>query len=83
MLDVDPQVNAVLACLPVREDGMVSIGELAVDGRIWTAVVSARPLAATIAARVLRSVADQYPTSGMIPIGTLRHMADDLEDGAT
>ena len=82
-VEANPQVDAVLACLPVRDDGMVSIGEVENGGRIWTTLVQARPLAARIAARVIRSLAGPLPTGSVIQVETLRHMADEIEEGAS
>jgi hypothetical protein len=78
--DPQPQVQAVLGCLPVRADGMVSIGELESGGRMWTTLVEARPLAARIAARVVRSLADGRATGSVIQVETLWHVAEEIEE---
>jgi hypothetical protein len=77
--DPQPQVQAVLGCLPAQITTLTDNRTgLSVDVRIIDG--DPRPLAARIAGRVVRSLADQYPTTGMIPVGTLRHMADEIEE---
>jgi hypothetical protein len=80
--DPNPQVQAVLGCLPVRDDGMVTIGELESGGRMWTTLVEARPLAARIAACVVRSLAEGQPPGSVIYVETLRHVAEEIEETA-
>jgi hypothetical protein len=77
MLDVNAQVDAAYRVLLDAPAPKVHVTD---DGRLVVVWPDLHPTAVKTAAAVLRSVVEQYPTGGVIPLGTLRHMADEIEE---
>jgi len=79
--DPQPQVQAVLGCLPAQITTLTDNRTgLSVEVRIIDG--DPRPLAARIAARVVRSLADGRATGSVIQVETLWHVAEEIEEGA-
>jgi hypothetical protein len=77
--DANPQVEAALRVLLEAPMPQVSMTE---DGRLNIVLPDPRPLAASIAAGVVRSLADGRATGSAIQVGTLWHIVAEIEEGA-